>query len=137
MDRAQLMAQRQRSLRPRTITRVAGYIRVSSDEQTENYSLTAQERAIRAYCEAHGWELVAFYADEDESAWSDDARSRPQFAAMLADAEAGAFDALVVHKLDRFARSVIVALETLHDFEDLGIGFVSITEQLDFTTPIG
>src|SRR5215216_311734 len=132
------MAQRVRRSTPtRPITRVAGYIRVSSEEQTDNYSLSAQERAIRAYCEAHGWELVAFYADEGESAWSDDAGSRPKFAAMLADAETGAFDALVVHKLDRFARSVIVALETLHQFENLGIGFVSITEQLDFTTPIG
>jgi site-specific DNA recombinase len=131
------MAQRQRTHQTRTITRVAGYIRVSSEEQTENYSLSAQERAIRSYCEAHGWELTAFYADEGESAWSDDANSRPQFATMLADAETGAFDALVVHELDRFARSVIVALETLHQFEDLNIGFVSITEQLDFTTPIG
>jgi len=40
----------------REITRAAGYIRVSSEEQTENYTLSAQERAIRLYCEAHGWE---------------------------------------------------------------------------------
>jgi site-specific DNA recombinase len=133
------MAQRprQRARGPRSIVRVAGYIRVSSEEQTENYSLSAQERAIRSYCDAHDWEITALYADEGESAWSDDAGSRPQFAAMLADAESGAFDALVVHKLDRFARSVIVALETLHHFENLNIGFVSITEQLNFTTPIG
>ena len=122
---------------PRTITRVVGYIRVSSEEQTENYSLSAQERAIRLYCEAHGWELTGLYADEGKSAWSDDAGSRPQFAALLADAEAGAFDAVIVFKLDRFARSVIVALETLHRLEARQIGFVSIAEQMDFTTPIG
>jgi DNA invertase Pin-like site-specific DNA recombinase len=81
--------------------------------------------------------LVALYADEGKSAWSDDAGSRPQFAAMLADAEAGAFDAVVVHKLDRFARSVIVALETLHGLEAINVGFASIAEQMDFTTPIG
>ena len=121
----------------RDIRRAAGYIRVSSEEQTENYSLPAQERAIRLYCEAHGWELVALYADEGKSAWSDDAGSRPQFAAMLADAEAGAFDAVIVHKLDRFARSVIVALETLQRLEARRVGFVSIAEQMDFTTPIG
>jgi site-specific DNA recombinase len=122
---------------PRSIKRVAAYIRVSSEEQTENYSLSAQERAIRLYCEAHDWEIVGLYADEGKSAWSDDAGSRPQFAALLADAEAGAFDAIIVHKLDRFARSVIVALETLHRLEALSIGFVSIGEQMDFTTPIG
>src|SRR5215213_4707490 len=91
-------AQRSRPHQSRLISRFAGYIRVSSEEQTENYSLSAQERAIRAYCEAHGWELAAFYAEEGESAWSDDAGTRPQFAAMLADAENGAFDALIVHK---------------------------------------
>jgi site-specific DNA recombinase len=128
---------RARTAPAREIKRVAGYIRVSSEEQTENYSLSAQERAIRLYCEAHGWELVALYTDEGKSAWSDDAGSRPQFAAMLADAEAGAFDAVVVHKLDRFARSVIVALETLHRLEALHVGFASIAEQMDFTTPIG
>ena len=63
--------------------------------------------------------------------------SRPRFAAMLADAESGAFDAIIVHKLDRFSRSVIVALETLHLLESLHVGFVSISEQMDFTTPIG
>jgi DNA invertase Pin-like site-specific DNA recombinase len=127
----------QRDRSPRPITRVAGYLRVSSEDQIDNYSLAAQERAICAYCEAHGWDLVALYVDEGKSAWTDDAASRPQFAAMLADAEAGAFDAVVVHKLDRFARSVIVALETLKLLEALGVGFVSITEQMDFTTPIG
>jgi DNA invertase Pin-like site-specific DNA recombinase len=120
-----------------SIRRVAGYIRVSSEEQTEGFSLAAQERAIRLYCDAHDWELVTLYADEGKSAWTDDADRRPQFAAMLADAEAGAFDAVIVHKLDRFSRSVIVALETLHRLEARSIGFVSIGEQMDFTTPIG
>lgn len=129
---------RKSTRRPTEMTpRAVGYIRVSSEEQTEGYSLAAQERAIRLYCEAHGWELVGLYADEGKSAWSDDADSRPQFAVMLADAEAGAFDAVVIHKLDRFARSVIVALEPLHRLETRSIGFVSIAEQMDFTTPIG
>ena len=125
-------------IRPtRTVTRAAGYVRVSSEEQTEGYSLAAQERALGLYCEAHGWELVHLYADEGRSAWTDDPEARPQFAAALADAEAGGFDVLVVHKLDRFARNVGVAIDALKTLQDLGVGFVSISEQMDFTTPFG
>jgi site-specific DNA recombinase len=121
----------------RTRTRVAGYIRVSSEEQTENYSLSAQERAIRFYCQAHDWDLIAIYADEGKSAWSDDPSSRPQFAAMLADAELGKFDVVIVHKLDRFARNLNVATHTLKTLREIEVSFVSVSEQMDFTTPFG
>ena len=56
---------------------------------------------------------------------------------MLADAEAGLIDVVIVHKLDRFARNLRVTLETLERLERSGVGFVSISEQMDFTTPIG
>ena len=56
---------------------------------------------------------------------------------MLADAEAGRFDVVVVHKLDRFARNLRVTLETLDRLERAGVGFVSITENMDFSTPMG
>jgi DNA invertase Pin-like site-specific DNA recombinase len=57
---------------------------------------------------------------------------------MIRDAEARRFDAVVVHKLDRFARSVVVALSTFKRLSDLGISFLSLSEQgMDFTTPMG
>ena len=117
--------------------RAVAYVRVSSEEQVEGYSLAAQERAVRAYCEAHGWDLLTIYPDEGKSAWTDDIAKRPAFARMLADAEAGAFDVLIVHKLDRFARNVMVALETLHQLEANDVGFVSLSESMDFASPIG
>jgi DNA invertase Pin-like site-specific DNA recombinase len=117
--------------------RAALYGRVSSEEQVEGYSLDAQDRAGRAHLEAQGWELVRVYRDEGKSARSDDLAKRPQFAAMLADAEAGLFDVIVVHKLDRFSRNLRVTLETLERLERSGVGFVSISEQMDFTTPTG
>jgi site-specific DNA recombinase len=127
-----------RKLTPiRETTRAVAYVRVSSEEQVEGYSLAAQERAVRAYCEAHGWELVDIYADEGRSAWTQDLSKRPGFGRMLQDAETGAFDVLIVHKLDRFARNVMVALETLHELEAHNVGFVSLSESMDFTTPIG
>jgi site-specific DNA recombinase len=113
------------------------YQRVSSEEQVEGYSLAAQERAGRHYAEAHGWQLVRVYADEGRSARTEDISKRPAFAHMLQDAEAGQFDVLIVHKLDRFARNLIVTLETLQRLERAGVGFTSISENMDFTTPIG
>ncbi|MDP9366509.1 MAG: recombinase family protein, partial [Chloroflexota bacterium] len=119
------------------VVRAGLYERVSSEEQVEGYSLDAQDRAGRLYCGAHGWDVARVYRDEGRSARTDDLAKRPQFAAMLADAEAGLLDVVVVHKLDRFARNLRVTLETLERLERRGVGFVSISEQMDFTTPIG
>jgi site-specific DNA recombinase len=68
--------------------RAASYVRVSSEEQVEGYSLPAQERAIAAYCALHEYELVARYRDEGKSARSDDLGKRPAFRQMLSEAEA-------------------------------------------------
>jgi site-specific DNA recombinase len=120
----------------RTI-RAALYERVSSEEQVEGYSLDAQDRAGRLYCDAHSWEVVQVYRDEGRSARTDDFAKRPAFQQLLIDAEAGLIDVVVVHKLDRFARNLRVTLETLERLDRVGVGFVSISEQMDFTTPIG
>ncbi len=122
---------------PRTTTRAAIYHRVSSEEQVEGYSLDAQDRATRAYCEAQGWTVAGVYRDEGKSARSDDLAKRPDFARMLADAEAGLVDVVVVHKLDRFARNRRVAFDTLHRLGRGGVGFVSISEGKDFASPQG
>ena len=110
--------------RPRTDRsgqlRAAGYHRVSSEEQVEGYSLDAQGRATRLYCEAHGWALVGEHRDEGKSARTDDLAKRPDFARLLADAEAGRFDVVVVHKLDRFSRNLLVTLDTLQRLERRG-----------------
>jgi hypothetical protein len=68
--------------------RAAVYVRVSSEEQVEGYSLAAQERVAEAFCASHGWEPVV-YREEGRSARTDDLAKRPAFARMLADAEAG------------------------------------------------
>jgi hypothetical protein len=56
---------------------------------------------------------------------------------MVADAEAGLFDIVIVHKLDRFARNLRVTLDTRHRLQSAGVSFVSISENMDFSTPIG
>ncbi len=118
-------------------SRVATYVRVSSEEQVQGYSLAAQERAADAYCQSHGWRIVNVYRDEGRSARTDDVAKRPAFEEMLKDAEHGRFDILIVHKLDRFARNLRMTLEMLDRLESARVGFVSISEQMDFTSPIG
>ncbi len=117
--------------------RAALYVRVSSDEQVEGYSLPAQERAIEAYCVLHGYDIAVHYRDEGKSARTDDLAKRPAFRQMLEDAGAGLFDIVVVHKLDRFARNLRVTLETLDRLEKANVGFVSVNENMDFATPMG
>lgn len=116
--------------------RVAGYVRVSSRDQVEGYSIDAQMRAIGEYCASRGWD-VAWYEEAGRSAWTDEVAARPAFAAMLAAARAGEVAAVVVHKLDRFARSLMVTLAALRGLERSNVAFVSLSEQMDFSTPIG
>ena len=119
------------------IVRAALYQRVSSEEQIEGYSLDAQDRAGRLYCQTHGWEVVQVYRDEGRSARTDDLAKRPAFQQMLADAEAGLIDVVVVHKLDRFARNRRVAFEAFERLGKARVGFVSFTEQMDYSSPSG
>lgn len=113
------------------------YLRVSSREQIDGYSLAAQERALRDYCQAHGWGAPVLFADQGVSAYTDVTEDRPQFAAMLAAAEAGECDVILVHKLDRFARSLTTTLRELRRLEKSGCGFVSLSEDMNFSSPIG
>ena len=117
--------------------RAAIYVRVSSEEQVAGYSLGAQERAVEAFCRQHGWEIVARHRDEGRSARTDDANKRPGFRRLMADAEARRFDVVIVHKLDRFARNRRVAFDAFHKLGTAGVGFVSIAENMDYSTPAG
>ncbi len=118
-------------------TRIAGYVRVSTEEQVDGHSLDAQRHQIERYAEQHSLTLVGIYADEGVSAHSDRIAKRPRLAALLDDAEHGAFDTVVVHTLDRWSRNIRVQGEALHRLGQAGVGFVSITENFDFSTPSG
>ncbi|MGM9646538.1 MAG: recombinase family protein [Eubacteriales bacterium] len=83
--------------------RVALYLRYSSDRQTEQ-SIEGQQRVCSSYCDREGHQIVATYIDRALSA-SKDTDKRLQFLQMIRDSESGQFDAVVVYKLDRFARS--------------------------------
>ncbi len=117
--------------------RASIYCRVSSEEQVEGFSLDAQRRALREFCAGKGWQVADEYADEGKSARGDAIEKRPAFARMMADVEAGHLDVVVVHKLDRFARNIRVTFEQFEVLRRHDVAFVSLSEQMDFSTPIG
>jgi DNA invertase Pin-like site-specific DNA recombinase len=112
--------------------RIAIYARVSTTNHGQDVSL--QTRELRQFAEARGWEIVREYIDEGVSGSKD---SRPELNRLMADAHRRRFDAVVVWKFDRFARSVSHLLRALETFKALGIEFVSLSEQVDTSTPTG
>ena len=117
--------------------RAALYARVSTEEQTEGYSIDAQKRAFQTLCQGRGWTPYREYIEEGKSARTENINKRPIFKQMMSDAETKQFDVLVCHKLDRFSRNLRITLEYFDRLLKTGIAFVSINEQMDFTTPSG
>lgn len=105
---------------------VVSYARFSSDNQRTE-SIDAQLRAIRKYCEDHGYCLLRDYVDEAKSATTD---NRPSFQKMIRDAEKGEFKKIIVHKLDRFSRNRKDSIVYKAMLRDLGVEVVSVTEPL-------
>jgi site-specific DNA recombinase len=117
--------------------RAAIYARVSTEEQVEGYSIDAQRRTFQTFAKDRQWEICREYIDEGKSARTDNINKRPAFKEMVADALAGQFDVLVVHKLDRFARNLRITLEYFDKLSKAEVSFVSISENMDFSTPWG
>lgn len=105
--------------------RYAAYVRISSEEQIGNYSLDAQKRAIEAWVVANGGIVSQVYSDEHTGRTAD----RPAFKRLRRDARQRKFDAVIVHKFDRFARNRTdaLAIKSLlrHDY---GIKVFSVSE---------
>ena len=114
---------------------VAGYARVSTENQLENYSIEEQTGRLRAFCAAKGWTLGELYVDGGYSGGNTD---RPALRRMLSHIRRGGVDAVVVCKLDRLSRSQKDTLTLIED-ELLahGADFVSISENFDTSTPFG
>jgi DNA invertase Pin-like site-specific DNA recombinase len=112
--------------------KAAIYARVSTTGQGQSPEM--QVRELREYCERHGWEIAGEFVDAGISGAKD---SRPELNRLVADAHRRRFDAVVVWKFDRFARSVSHLLRALETFNALGVAFVSLSEQMDTSTPTG
>jgi DNA invertase Pin-like site-specific DNA recombinase len=110
--------------------KAAIYARVSTDEQ----NVETQLQALRHYCQARGWEILNEYVDEGVSGSIAD---RAQLNLMMQHAANRWFKVVLVWKFDRLFRSVAHMLDALDRFRTLGIDFVSMTEAVDTSTPMG
>ncbi len=109
--------------------RVGLYARVSTHDQQ---TLPLQIHALREYAAKRGWTIVAQIKEVGSGASQRELRE-----SLLATARRREIDVVMVWRLDRWGRSVADLVSTLQELQHLGVGFVSLTEALDLTTPAG
>ncbi|MED1603014.1 recombinase family protein [Alkalihalophilus marmarensis] len=113
--------------------KAAIYIRVSTQEQVENYSIDSQKERIEAFCKSKGWSIFDTYID---GGYSGSTMDRPALQKMLN--ELNEIDVVVVYKLDRLSRSQRDTLTLIEEhFLKSEVDFVSLTETIDTSTPFG
>ncbi len=110
--------------------KVALYSRVSTKDQDVELQLVE----LRKYVQDRNWTACKEYTDIGQSGAKD---SRPQLNLLMADAKRKRFDVVLVWKFDRYARSLKHLVDSLHEFQALDIDFISLTEGIDTTTPVG
>lgn len=115
----------------KTERKVAIYARVSTNS---GQNPEMQIRELREYCKNRGWKIAGEFIDSGISGATD---SRPQLNRLMAEAHRRRFDVVAVWDFSRFARSTSHLLRALETFSSLGIGFVSLREQIDTSTPTG
>jgi len=109
--------------------RVGLYARVSTHDQQ---TLPLQIRTMREYAAKRGWTIVAQMKEVGSGAAQRELR-----ATLIVAARRREIDVVLVWRLDRWGRSVADLVSTLQELQHLGVGFVSLTEALDLTTPAG
>lgn len=112
-----------------TVLKVGLYARVSPHDQQ---TLPMQLTAMREYAKRRGWKIAI-----EEKEVGSGAKTRPKREELLRAARRRDVDAIVVWRLDRWGRSLLDLIATLQELHAVGVGFVSLTEALDMTTPGG
>ena len=115
--------------KPSKMLRAGLYARISTNDQQ---TLPMQNQAMREYAARRRWTVALQVREVGSGAARQDGRER-----LLAAARRREIDVVLVWRLDRWGRSVTDLLATLQELEHLGVGFVSLTEALDLTTPAG
>ena len=121
---------------PSVPLRVACYARVSTEDQAERQTVTAQTDFLRRYCELHGCQSPA---STSMTAYlgATPLEDRPEGRRLLQDAESGAFSAVLVYRLDRLGRSLKTLLAAHERLDKAGVAIRSGTEPFDTASPIG
>lgn len=115
--------------RPAKMFRAGLYARVSTDDQQ---TIPLQIRSLREYAARRGWTIALQVKEVGSGASQRQLREK-----LLESARRREIDVVLVWRLDRWGRSVPDLLTTLQELNHLGVGFVSLTEALDLTTPAG
>ena len=105
------------------------YARVSTHDQQ---TLALQRNALVAYAQQRSGAIVTVVEDVDSGV-----NERLQREALMRAARRREIDTIVVWRLDRWGRSLVDLVSTLQELYELGVGFISLSEALDFTTPTG
>ena len=106
------------------------YLRCSTQEQ----DLGMQEEAIKRYCEANSIIPLRTFKDFGVSGSKE---SRPEFDLMLNSLRQKEFDCIIVYKLDRIGRSLSHLVKLFEEFKAKKINFISVTQNLNTSTPEG
>src|ERR1700719_1276282 len=114
---------------PAKMFRAGLYARVSTNDQQ---TIPLQIRSLREYAARRGWTIAIQVKEVGSGASERQLREK-----LLESARRREIDVVLVWRLDRWGRSVADLLATLQELEHLGVGFVSLTEALDLTTPAG
>lgn len=108
---------------------IAAYCRVSTDKADQLNSLETQKKFFVEYAEKTGHTLVRLYADEGLSGTK--VKHRREFQRMMAEAELGMFDQLVVKDISRLARNTVDLLQSVRRLKALGIQTLFLTANMD------
>jgi DNA invertase Pin-like site-specific DNA recombinase len=119
----------QGSSKTKTPWRAGLYARVSTQDQQ---TLPLQTRAMRQYAVRRGWSIAVQVKEIGSGASQRELRGK-----LLEAARRREIDVVLVWRLDRWGRSLADLVATLQELERLEVGFVSLTEALDLTTPSG
>ena len=120
--------------------RCAVYCRKSTDENLSSdfNSLDAQREACENYIasqKANGW--VCLPERYDDGGFSGGNTNRPALQKLLNDCEAGLVDIIVVYKIDRLSRSICDFADLSKKFDEWGVQFVSVTQEINTATSAG
>ena len=121
---------------PQATRRAAVYLRISLDATGEGLAVDRQRKECQAILDARGWHLSGEYVDNSISA-SDAKKNRPAYTRLVADFEAGAFDALVCYDLDRLTRQPRQLEDWIDAAESRGLALVTANGEADLTTDGG
>lgn len=110
--------------------RAALYTRVSTGDQ----EVANQRPDLVTFVQSRGWELASEYSDVGISGTK---MRRPALDRLMEDAKKRKFDAIIVWRFDRYARSTKHLIDSLEEFRNLGIRFLSYSENIDLGTPLG